>query len=142
MQQVAINYWAILVCGLASMVLGFLWYGPLFGKMWAKLSGHDSDKMNAAKQMGMHTMYILSFISALVMAWVLAHSLVFAESYLKISGLAAGLKGGFFNWLGFVVPITLSTVLWDGKPWKLWCLNSTYYLIQLLIFGAILASWR
>jgi len=27
-----INIWAILACGVASLVIGFIWYGPLFGK--------------------------------------------------------------------------------------------------------------
>ncbi len=136
--EVAINYWAILVCGIASMVLGSLWYGPVFGKLWVKLSGHSPQK----DQGGHIHLYLLSFLSALVMAYVLAHSIVFAESYMKVSGVSAGLQGGFYNWLGFVVPVTLSTVLWDGKPWKLWVLNSSYYLIQLLIFGVILALWK
>lgn len=31
-----INIPAILAAILAAMVLGFLWYGPLFGKAWAR----------------------------------------------------------------------------------------------------------
>src|SRR6266498_2968533 len=33
------NYWAILVAVAATMVLGFLWYGPIFGKAWMKEMG-------------------------------------------------------------------------------------------------------
>ncbi len=29
-----INLLAVVVCAIASMVLGMLWYGPLFGKKW------------------------------------------------------------------------------------------------------------
>lgn len=37
--MVPVNYLAILVAAVLSMVLGFLWYGPLFGKEWTKLMG-------------------------------------------------------------------------------------------------------
>ena len=75
------------------------------------------------------------------MAFVLSHALVFASTYLNTSGISAGLQTGFWNWLGFVVPVTVGSVLWDGKPWKLWFINAGYYLVMLLIMGVILALW-
>lgn len=36
MEMLRINYLAILVGVIANVILGFLWYGPLFGKAWAK----------------------------------------------------------------------------------------------------------
>ncbi len=32
---VGLNILAILASGIASLVSGFIWYGPLFGKAWA-----------------------------------------------------------------------------------------------------------
>ena len=34
--EIHINYLAVVAAMLAQMFLGFLWYGPLFGKPWAK----------------------------------------------------------------------------------------------------------
>ncbi len=141
MPVVPINYLAVLACAIVSMVLGFLWYGPLFGKQWIALSGIKPEHMEGAKQKGMGKLYALAFVGSLVMAFALAHSLVFASAYLKITGISAGLQAGFWSWLGFIAPVTLGTVLWDGKPWKLWLLTNSYYLLQLLIFGIILAKW-
>jgi len=124
------------------MALGFLWYGPLFGKMWMKLSGMTKEKMEEAKKKGMTTGYILSFVGALVMAYVPSHSLVFASSYTKVMGVSAGIMAGFWSWLGFVAPVTLSSILWDGKSWNLWILNNGYHLLQLLIMGTILSAWK
>lgn len=45
---------------------------------------------------------------------------------------------GFWNWLGFIAPVTLGVVLWEGKPWKLWVLHNAYYLLALLVMGVIL----
>lgn len=142
MPAVPINYWAVLVAAIASMVLGFLWYGPLFGKLWMKLSDMKAEDMSAAKAKGMGKSYFISFVGSLVMSYVLAHALVFASAYMKVSGVTVGLSTGFWNWLGFVAPITMGNVLWYGKSWKLWLLNNGYYLLSLLLMGVILAVWR
>jgi hypothetical protein len=37
-----VNLWAVLVSGLATMAVGFLWYSPLlFAKPWVVLMGYD-----------------------------------------------------------------------------------------------------
>jgi hypothetical protein len=142
--DIPVNYWAVIVCGIVSMVLGSIWFGPLFGKQWQHLMGWSNvDAAKKAEMMkGMQKSYLFAFIGALVMAYVLSHSIVFASTYMDVSGVSAGLSSGFWMWLGFIAPVTLSSVLWEGKSWKLWILTSGYYLVQLLIFGAILASWK
>ena len=138
MPTVPINYLAVLAAAVSSMLVGFLWYGPLFGKTWMKLAGVSMS--DAPKGVG--KLYAIQFVGSLVMAYVLAHALVFASVYMKAEGLNAGLMAGFWNWLGFVAPVTLGTVLWDGKPWKLWILNNAHYLIALCVMGIILALWK
>lgn len=32
MAEVSVNLFAVLVCGIVSLVVGALWYGPIFGK--------------------------------------------------------------------------------------------------------------
>lgn len=140
--QVPINYFAVLVAAIASMAIGFAWYGPLFGKTWMKLSGITQEKIDASKQKGMTMLYGIAALGSLVMAYVLAHALVFASAYFKISGVQAGLMVGFWNWLGFIAPVTLGAVLWEGKSPKFWLLINGYYLISLLVMGVILAVWR
>ena len=142
MVEVPINFIAVAGAAVASMVIGYLWYGPLFGKKWIALSGFTQEQMNAAKQKGMTKQYALMFVGSLVMAYVLAHALVFASAYLKVNGVSAGLMAGFWNWLGFVAPVTLGAVLWEGKSPKLWVLNNGYYVVTLLLMGVILALWQ
>lgn len=141
MQQVDINYLAVLVAAVASMVLGGLWYGPLFGKMWMAQMGWAPERAQEMKK-GAGKGYAVQFIGSLVMSFVLAHALVFASSYLAVSGVSAGLTAGFWNWLGFIAPVTLGSVLWERKSMKLWLLNNSYYLVSLLMMGVILAVWK
>jgi hypothetical protein len=141
--MVPVNYWAILGAAVLSMVLGSLWYGPLFGKTWTKLMGWSKADMEKgmADKSGMMKNYGLQLVGSLIMAFVLAHSLVFAKAYLGESGVSAGLQTGFWNWLGFVAPVTLTSVLWEGKPWKLWLLYNGYNLVYLLLAGVLLSVW-
>ncbi len=141
--MVPINYLAVVACAVAAMAIGFVWYGPLFGKKWSELMGWGAMTPEALKEKQKAAMpgYAVSFVGALVMAYVLAHGLVFGNAYLHTSGISGGLQGSFWYWFGFVVPVTLGTVFWDGKPWKLWFINVGYYFVQIMVMGAILGFW-
>lgn len=136
--MVPINYLAVLACAVLSMVIGSLWYGPLFGKPWMKMMGI---KQSGMKSPEMAKLYGIQLLGSIVMAFVLAHTLIFAMAYLHETGVSAGLQTGFWNWAGFVGPVTLTSVLWEGKPWKLWLLNNAYYLVLLCSMGVVLALW-
>ncbi len=136
MVMVPVDYLGVLINAILSMVLGFLWYGPLFGKKWIKLSSLKSDNSKASGSV-MARMYTLMFIGALLMAFILDHALIFASVYLKIYGISAGLMVGFVNWLGFIAPVTLNEVLAGNKSFRLWLINAGYYLILLLVMGIV-----
>lgn len=138
---VPINYMAVLAATLLSMVIGSLWFGALFGKQWMKMMGMKQSDMKGMGQGDMAKLYGIQFVGSLLMSFVLAHALVFASAYLHESGLSAGLQTGFWNWLGFIAPITVGSVLWEGKSWKLWLFNNAYYLITLCAMGVLLALW-
>ena len=139
--MISINYWAVVVSAVASMVIGFLWYGPIFGKLWIRLMAFTPEAMEAAKAKGMTKEYLLTMLGSIAMSCVLAHSLIFAGSYLNIAGLSAAFHVAFWSWLGFIAPVTLSNVLWEGKSWKLWILGNSHYFVSLLVMSSILALW-
>ena len=136
-----INFLATFFAAVLSMITGSLWYGPLFGKQWSALGGATKERMEQAKAKGMVKSYGLMFIGSLLMSYVLANALVFAATYLKTSGAGSGVMVGFFNWAGFIAPVTLGVVLWEGKSWKLWLINNGYYLVTLILMGILLALW-
>lgn len=138
---VPVNYLAVLVAAVVNMVLGFLWFGPVFGKQWIKMMNFTQADIEKAKSKGMNKEYALATLGSLVMAYVLSHALVFASTYTQTSGVSAGVMVGFWNWLGFIAPVTLSSVLWEGKSWKLWGLTNAYYVVALIVMGVILAVW-
>jgi hypothetical protein len=137
MFSVDVNYLAIFVSGILAMGIGAVWYGPLFGKKWMALSGMTSEQLAGAKQKGMSKSYAVAFVGTLVMGFVLAQVIGLANATDVMSGGVVGLG----MWLGFVAPVTLSTVLWDNKPFALWVLNSGHYAVALALMGVILAVW-
>ena len=138
MPVVTLNYSAIFVCGIINMALGMLWYGPLFRKPWAKMMGLECTeaKMKEMQKKAMPA-YVASFVGALVMAYVLSHFI----DYAMAKTAADGAQAGFWAWLGFVAPASLANNMFGGKNIKLWFIDAGYYLVSLLIFGAVLAVW-
>ncbi|OGY97748.1 MAG: hypothetical protein A2855_01720 [Candidatus Liptonbacteria bacterium RIFCSPHIGHO2_01_FULL_57_28] len=140
-----VNYLAVLVAAIVAVVLGGLWYGPVFGKKWIALMGMTPEQIEAGKKKGMAKEYILTFIGSLVMAYVLAWGLFAGAPYLAAEGTVGAVAGiclGLLAWLGFVAPVTLGSVLWEGRSWTLWFLNNGYYVVTLAVIGAILAVWK
>ena len=135
MQIVEVNLVAVVVAAAVAMVLGFLWYGPLFGKQWMGHMGWTKEKMESMKKnSNMNVSYGLMAASALVMAYVLAHVLEFAETQTVVEAL----QGAFWVWLGFVATVLLGKVLWEGKSWNLYLLDVGYYLVSLGLMSVVL----
>jgi hypothetical protein len=139
--QIHVNYLAVLVAAVASFALGGLWYGPLFGKAWAKAQGMGEMKPSGAE---IGRAFALNILGLLLMSWVLAHHVV-VWMPTKPPGapdVQLGLAAGFFNWLGFVVPMLLNSVAFEKKSWKVFGINAGYQVISLLVMGVILAVWH
>lgn len=136
--EVLVNYPAVLLAAVASMVVGFLWYSPLlFAKPWMKLMGYTAKSMEAAKK-NMGKTYFISFLTALVTACVLAHIIVIGEYYFNADGISTGLQAAFWSWLGFTMTVQLTDVLFGNKSTNLFLINTGYQLASLLVMGAIL----
>lgn len=134
--QVPVNYFAVLLCGISSMAIGFLWYGPLFGKEWMKLVGLTAEKQEKAKKT-MQSTYTAMFISSLVMAWILFHFIWYAApgSYT----LFISIKVAIYAWIGFVATASFTKFLFspDRKPVQPLLIEIGYQLASLIAMGTI-----
>jgi hypothetical protein len=135
-----INFWAVLVCAVATMVIGFIWYSPmLFAPPWMRLMGHDpadKSKMDEMRK-GAGKTYGLAFITSIVAAVVLAKII----DVTSVDTALYGAKIGFAVWLGFVTTVQLTGALFSRQPIKLYLINTGYQLVCFLSMGAILAVW-
>ncbi|MDQ2932929.1 MAG: DUF1761 domain-containing protein [bacterium] len=133
-----INFWPILVSSIVAFGLSALWYSPfLFGKEWMSLQNMNEKDINKAKAKGMAKLYIIQFITTLVSFTVLA----FVISSLNANG-QDGAMIGLIAWIGFILPISVSSFLWENKPLRLIAINSISILVTLVIGGAIIGAWN
>jgi len=139
MEELNISMTAILVTVVATFILGFVWYTPLFGKAWAKEMGVDMSVKPPGSELakGMIFMVIGNFF----MAYVFAHNNA-AWSYVpgaaEMSPMAKVLNASIFTWLGFYFPVDLGSVVWEKKSWKLFGINTGYHFAMLFVAAIIL----
>jgi hypothetical protein len=141
MHYMGVNLWAVLVCAVADMVLGFLWYSPiLFASPWMKLMGYDpNDKAKIAEmQKTAGPSYGMSFIASLLAAAVLGKIITISTVTTPLYGMKIALA----IWLGFVTTVQLTGALFTRQPAKLYAINTGYQLVCYVVMGAILGAWR
>ena len=131
--MIQVNYVAVALAAVAAMVVGSIWYGPLFGASWMKLVGINKEDV---KKSEMPKLYGIMFIGALVEAYVLAHFIHYAGA----TGFILGAKTGLWAWLGFVATVMIGNYMFAKRPMNLFYIDAGYALINLLLMGAIIAS--
>lgn len=133
-----INYVAVLLAGVVSMVVGFLWYGPLFGKPWMKEKGITPESMKTS-QSELGQLYGMSFVLSLITAFVLTHVMTLSEYFYHYAPLTTGLNTAFWMWLGFIMPVQMTATLFGNKNWKLFGIDTGYQLAFVLAMAVVIA---
>lgn len=135
MENMYINYWAVLVAAVSSFILGGLWYSPmLFGKAWMKENGFtdkDLKKHSSLRKFG--TSLILSLIMALNLAAFLGDSK---------TDLTWGITAGSLAGIGWVATSIGIIGVFENKSWRYIMINAGYTIITFIAMGAIIGSWR
>lgn len=150
MQEMVINWWAVIVGAVSINIIGFIWYGPLFGKVWGNIIGMPSasemsEKDNRDFQKKMIPVYLLNFLLSIWTAYVLSFYVIGWTTSGSGSYLS-GVMNAFWIWLGFLVPVLAGSAMWSGKSkkdsWRMFFITSGYYLVSFLILGAIIGGWK
>ena len=129
------NFIAVLLAGIATMVIGFLWYSPtLLGKVWLREMNLSSHHVATAKAKGLGKQYFCSFLSSLVMIYVL--QTVF--TLLVVTAVAQAIHLSFLLWLGFVATVQLGNTLFGSQSFKLYLITTGYQLVSLVIAALVL----
>lgn len=137
--EIVINWWAILICGVVAMILGSIWYGPMFGKLWMKIIGAPEMDEQKKKEMQKKAMplYLVQFILVLFQVWVLAYYIAGWEE-------APGVVNALWIWAGFVMPTVAAGAMWTNVPrklaWAQFFIQAGYQLLCFVVFALIL-SW-
>lgn len=125
-----VNWIAVLLCGVSSLVLGGLWYSPvMFAKRWQSLAGISEEqqaKGNMALIFG--GAFVLSLIAATIFAIFLGRNF----------GLGPAIGAGASAGLCLVAASFGINYLFERRPLCLWLINGGYHTLQFTAFGVIL----
>jgi hypothetical protein len=124
-----INWLAVLVAAVVTFVLGGVWYGPLFEKVWRAAEGkadpHPGQKHPAI-------VYGLSFVLMLIAAAVLAVAIGPDPSVTRSVGF--GLMVG----VGWVATSFGVNYLFAGRRLALFAIDAGYNVVLFALMGVII----
>jgi hypothetical protein len=135
MQEIPLNWWAILVAAIIRMIVGSIWFSQIgFMRPWQRLSGIGEAEVKASFGRAI----AIDAVMSLIMAFILFHAVVYAGA----TSLWAGAAVGFLTWLGFVFTIFVGLWAYERKPVGLVSITAGFNLVALVLMGALIGVWH
>ncbi len=137
MQDVDVNWLAVLVAGIVGMPIGALWYSPwLFAKPWMRAIGKTEEELRATGGAGIG--YVLALVSWIVVAYVMSWIVDWAEANTVVEGVATG----FLVWVGFVATTLAVNTVFGNRSRMLYLIDVGHFLVLFVVVGAIVGAWQ
>ncbi len=135
-----VNWLAIILAVVASMAIGFLWYGALFMDQWMVVNNISMDGETMLKNgievapsaTPMIANTIAMVVYALFMHWLLARS----NSLTLKGGLTTGLTLGIILYIGIAVNNAFSVTPYESTQ-----IDGLYAIVLWTIIGIIIGAW-
>lgn len=136
MDPFQINLWAVLVAGVASVVIGGLWYSPiLFGRAWMATIGKTKEQVE-------EEFTPLQILAAFVVNLIVASVLSIVVDWANAGTLAGGAMIGCGLALGVVTALTGVDYFFEHRPAKLFLITTAHTIVSLTIIGSIVGAWQ
>ncbi|WP_125130144.1 DUF1761 domain-containing protein [Microbacterium sp. 10M-3C3] len=133
-----INYWAVLLATVSTMVIGSIWYAPpVFGNRWMRLAKIEASG-SAATAIGP---IIVTVIVSFVTAWVLAGATAIAWHFYGGGYVGNAVVTGLVLWAGFTAARFITHDAFEGRPVGLTVLNVAHELVTVLVMALIIGIW-
>jgi len=133
--EIQINHLAVIVCAIANLALGALWYSPvMFYQAWKKENNLTEDQL---KNINPIKVYGTTFILALLISYNMAFFLGDDKT-----DMTWGTTAGFLTGFGFCAPIFFIIGLFEMRSWKYLIINGGYIIVYFTLIGFILGLWR
>lgn len=133
--EVQVNWLAVILATLSSMVVGSVWYTPkVFGTLWMRLakvkpSGNAKDAIRPIA---------ITLVVSFFTAYVIAHVAFLSHNFFGNSFLQDALTTGFWLWLGLTAARFITHDQFEGRPWKLTVLNVAHEFVTIMFMALII----
>ncbi|HSD08020.1 DUF1761 domain-containing protein [Flavobacterium sp.] len=158
------NWIAILVSALTTIVVGFVWYNPkVFGTIWMKENGLTQEELRQGNMLKIFGLtYIFSLLIVMIEMSLTIHqtgpvsmiggpgkineALPSYHAFMNDYGTAYrtfkhGALHGFISGLFFAFPIIAINGLFERRSWKYIFIHAGFWTVSLCIIGAIICQW-
>ena len=161
------NYNVLFLAALVPMIIGFVWYGPLFGNAWMKEMGFTKESLAGTNMVKILIIsYVFSFFIAFFLMFVVIHQsgvystlagepgfnekagegFAFFQDFMNIYGdrfrtFGHGALHGVITSIAFVLPILSILALFEKKTFKYVAINAGYWMVTLAIMGGVVCQW-
>lgn len=160
------NMYIFFLAALVPLVIGFVWYGPLFGNAWMKEMGFTKESLAGQN---MILTFVLSYVFSVLVAFFLnflvihqggvfstllesgsselqGETLVYFEDFMAKYGnnyrtFKHGALHGTMAGIVFVLPILSIIAMFERKGVKYVAINAGYWVVTLAIMGGIICKW-
>ena len=130
------NYLAVVVAGLAATVLGAIWYSPgLFGKAWMEGIGKTKEQIDA-------DFSVMKIVGAFIGYLIAAYGIARIMDWSGGGNLGSGVIVGLLAAICFAAATSGVSELMEGRPSKVFVVNSLYNIVAFAVMGAIVGVWR
>lgn len=157
-----INFPIVLLAALVPMVIGFLWYGPLFGKAWMKASGMTPEM---AREASMVKVFGFSFLFCVMVSFVLQFLVIhqyslssliqgdqsetsakwLADSMAAYGGrfrtFGHGMVHGFMTGFLLALPFVGMSALYERRSAAYIFIHAGYWTVSLMLMGGVLCQF-
>lgn len=128
----AVSWIAVLLCGLATLLIGGLWYSPLlFAAVWQREAGVTDEALRSGSMpLRFGGAFVLGTLAGAVFALFIGTEMTIAQA--TAAGAAAGIA-----WVAASFGINY---LFERRSLRLWLINGGYHAVQFTAFGAIVGA--
>jgi len=128
-----IDYGAVLVAMVVSVVIGMIWYAdPVFGRVWKRLHGLSAPHKPTAAA------FAIWAVGAYIMAYTVFRVLVMR---MNVTSMGDALLTGVLLAVGLVVAGAAPGYAMARKPLALAAIEMGYVVLSILVMSAIAVAW-
>lgn len=133
-----INFWAVLLATVSSMVVGSIWYTPkVFGTYWMRVAKVTPGADGKSAVGPILVTVAVSFVTALV----LAAAITVAHEYEAGSYLLTAVVTAVVLWAGLTAARFITHDAFEGRPVGLTALNCAHELVTLVVMALIIGAF-
>lgn len=157
----------LLLAGIIPMLVGAIWYGPLFEKSWMKVNGFTEDSLkggNMAVILGLS--FLLSIVLAVGIAGMCIHQNAVMQLFVTHPDFATegsqvhtlynelmdnfgdrhrsfghGAAHGGFAAILIALPLIAINSLFERRGWKYIGIHFGYWFVTLILMSGVICEW-